>query len=157
MDALDFAITMELDGQKYYEEQAALHPGDGLKAVFEILAGDERGHAALLKGRRDGLAVSPVEPERPGLKNVFNGMAAFKSDIKYVPGQVDAYRMAMEKEQQSISLYRKLLLESGDKELFEFLIRQEEEHFEILEEIVKVVSRPDSWVESSEFGLREEY
>jgi rubrerythrin len=36
---------MELDGKKYYEEQAALHPLDGLKAVFEMLAGEELGHA----------------------------------------------------------------------------------------------------------------
>ena len=44
-----------------------------------------------------------------------------------------------------------------DKEVFEFLIKEEETHYSILEDIVSHVSRPIEWVESAEFGLREEY
>ena len=60
-------------------------------------------------------------------------------------------------ERESIELYKKLLSESSDdKELFEFLIKQEEEHYRLIEEIVKLVNRPNVWVESAEFGLRRE-
>jgi rubrerythrin len=66
--------------------------------------------------------------------------------------------MALEKERQSIELYQKLLLHAtDDRELFEYLIKQEQEHYGLLEEIIKMVNRPNEWVESAEFGLREEY
>jgi rubrerythrin len=158
MDMLEFAINMELEGQKYYEGQADIHSGDGLKVVFDMLAVEEAGHAALLESTQQGDLFQRVEPERSGLKGVFNDIAAYQIDIKSNPEQVDVYRIALEKEQQSIALYKKILSEnSGDSELFEFLVKQEEEHYEILEEIVKLVSRPKAWVESAEFGIREEY
>lgn len=157
MDMMEFAINMELDSQKYYEEQAQLYSQGGLEAVFTMLAGEEKAHAELLKNKQQGHVFKLTEPARPDLKYVFSGATAFKSDIKERPDAVDAYRMALEKEQQSINLYEKLLSEGGSAELFEFLIRQEKKHYEILEEIVKLVDRPNSWVESSEFGLREEY
>ena len=157
MDMLEFAINMELDGQKYYEGQADLCSLGGLKAVFEMLSGEEKAHAELLRNKRRGLPLNLAEPVRQDLKNVFDGISAFKSDIKEKPDPIDAYRMAQEKERQSIDLYKKLSSEGGNAELFEFLTRQEEKHFEILQDLVKLVDRPNSWVESPEFGLREEY
>ena len=50
--------------------------------------------------------------------------------------------------------------ESNDpqsKMLFHFLIQQETRHVNLLEELVKQVKRPEEWVESAEFGTREEY
>ena len=35
--------------------------------------------------------------------------------------------------------------------------KQEDKHCIILEEIIKLTSRPDEWVESAEFGPREDY
>jgi rubrerythrin len=157
MDILEFAINMELDGQKYYEEQAKFFHQEGLKAIFDMLADEEKAHAELMKNKRLGLPLHLAEPVRQGLQNVFSSISAFKSDIKEEPDPIDAYRMALEKERQSIDLYKKLLLEGGSVELFHFLIRQEEKHYEILEELVKLVDRPNSWVESAEFGIREEY
>ena len=61
---------------------------------------------------------------------------------------------------QSIDLYTRLLSEATNdkkKRLFGYLIRQEKEHFEIMEELIVLINRPDDWVESAEFGVREEY
>lgn len=158
MDMLQFAIDMELDGQNYYAGQAALHPDDGLASVFELLASEEAAHAAILKKLQNGQAYQFGAPTRPDLKSVFSGLAAFQSDTKKTPSAVDAYRMALGKEQQSIDLYEKLAGDGEDcKPLFNFLVEQEREHCQLLEKIVKIVSRPESWVESAEFGLREEY
>lgn len=158
MDFLQFAIDMELDGQKYYAGQAALHLEDGLMPVFELLSREEAAHAAVLKNLRAGQPYQLTAQERPDLKSVFSGLAAFLSDAKKTPSAADAYRMALEKERQSIDLYEKLAGESGDCEpLFNFLVEQEKEHYQLLEKIVKIVSRPENWVESAEFGLREEY
>ena len=44
-----------------------------------------------------------------------------------------------------------------DKEIFRFLIKEEENHYLILEDMASHMGRPEEWVESAEFGLREEY
>lgn len=158
LDMFEFAVKMELDGRDYYEKQAALHAQPELKAVFETLAREEAAHAALLMGRQEGLPMPQAEHAEPGLENLFSGLADFKIDIKEMPNAVDAYRAALEKEQQSIDLYKKMLADHSEAQgLLEFLIRQEQKHYEIIEEIVKLVDRPNTWVESAEFGLREEY
>jgi rubrerythrin len=74
------------------------------------------------------------------------------------PEQADVYMLALEKEKQSIALYRELLDQSvEDKDLFEFLIAQEEEHQKTIESILETITRPGQWVESAEFGVREDY
>jgi hypothetical protein len=44
-----------------------------------------------------------------------------------------------------------------DKVLYEFLVLQETKHHLLFDELVKIVSRPEEWVEDAEFGVREEY
>ena len=68
--------------------------------------------------------------------------------------------MALEKEKESIELYEKMLEDAVDekeKMLFKFLIKEEKEHYKLLNDLVLLVSRPEEWVESAEFGLREDY
>ena len=68
--------------------------------------------------------------------------------------------MALENEKASISLYRKYSFEATDdesKELFKYLMKQEEDHYKIIGQLVSLISRPEEWVESAQFGLREEY
>jgi rubrerythrin len=158
MDALTYAIQMELEGEKYYTEQAAASLQHNLRIVFSMLAEDEKNHATILKSKLEGQPYELHDTGRPPIKNVFAGMADFKIDIKKFLEQVDLYRLALEKEKQSIELYQKLLLESpDDMDLFEYLIKQEQGHYALLEEIIKMVNRPNEWVESAEFGVREEY
>jgi rubrerythrin len=44
-----------------------------------------------------------------------------------------------------------------NEEIFDYLIGQEQEHLILFEELVKMVTRPEEWVESAEFGIREDY
>lgn len=158
MNILEFAINMELEGEKYYNEQAAINQGNILHTVFFMLAKEEKNHAEILESKSKGSPYELNEPLTSIAKSVFYGMEDFESEIKKIPGQVDVYRMALKMEKQSIDLYKKLLSEANEgKELFEYLIKQEEGHFETIEEIIKMVNRPNEWVESAEFGNREEY
>lgn len=68
--------------------------------------------------------------------------------------------MALDKEKQSIDLYNEFLSEATDdidKQLFSYLMRQEMDHLTIIEDMVMFVNHPEEWVESAEFGIREEY
>lgn len=161
MRSIEFAIKMELDGEQYYMEQAEKHKNTNLHTVFLTLAKDERKHANILKDRLNKLTPELSDTTSyTEYKNIFEQAEDFYSSIKETLEPVDVYLLAMEKEQEAIDLYREMLSEASneqDKAIFEFLIKEEETHYAILEDIVSHVSRPIEWVESAEFGLREEY
>ncbi|HEY8910429.1 MAG TPA: ferritin family protein [Desulfosporosinus sp.] len=160
MNVLEFAINMELEGEKYYTEQAELNKDNSLSTVFIMLAKDEKMHAKILQNKAKKLPCDLKQSETLAkAKNVFNDIGAMKTGIKQVP-QLGVYRMALEKEKESITLYQKYLAEATDdesKNLFQYLIKQEEAHYEIIDQLVTLISHSEEWVESAEFGLRGEY
>lgn len=155
MDILVYAIKMELDGERFYRENAVKNKGNSLERIFNMLADDEADHARVLEDKSKGLSYQLNVRVPAALKNVFHHGT---EDFKNAPEQLDVYKMALEKEKQSIDLYKKLLAETADcADLYQFLIEEEEDHAKILEEIIEHVSRPKVWVESAEFGNRKEY
>ncbi len=155
MEGLSFAINMEVEGEAYYREQAQKNRGNALEHVFSDLADEESRHAALL---RECEREQPFTGGEDFSSNVFDGLSDFKLDVIAQPGQIEAYRLALDMEKKSIELYERLLNEAGGhSELYEFLIGQEKEHYRVLEEIIRLLSRSEQWVESAEFGRREEY
>ena len=124
-----------------------------------MMARDEKNHAAILRKKLDKLPYALDENDTLAhAKNVFSNMGDLTA-IAETPTELNLYREIYKKEEQSVNLYQGLLAEADDKEkeLYEYLIKQEKEHCEILEEIVTHVKRPEEWVESAEFGVREEY
>ena len=158
MDILEFAINMELEGNKFYAQQAETNKGGGLEIVFAGLAEDELKHAELIKKKKSGGEFSSQKVKKSEVENLFSDKDQKISDINPTPEQLDAYRFALDKEQESIDLYEELAEKSeGDKELFEFLIGEEEKHFKLISEMVELLKRPKEWVEDAEFGVREDY
>jgi rubrerythrin len=132
MEGLNFAINMEIEGEAYYRHQAQKHRGTPLEAVFSALAEEENRHAALLRESEMGEVAGKEDLSA----NVFDGLPELK-EMKADPGEIDAYRLAMEMEKKSIDLYRRLHDETdANKELYEYIIGQEEEHYHTMEEIV---------------------
>lgn len=161
MSALEFAIKLELDGEKYYNEQAQLNKDNELSSVFKILAAEERMHAEILeryaKDENYKLVDSKAYSE---FESVFANMENFSSNIKTAPEQIDAYRLALTKEQEMIDLYKKMHKEvksKQDKELFAFLVEQEKIHYRLFDDIIQHLIKAEQWVEDAEFGLREDY
>lgn len=161
MNSLEFAVNMELEGEKYYAEQAELNKDNSLQVVFLMLAKDEKYHAELLQSKFSGSPYQLLDNSTlTEAKNIFDEIGDFKSEVKSIPEQLEVYKDAMKKEKQSIDLYEKLQAEAADdksKKLFDYLIEQETEHLELFEELVIHVNRPNDWVESAEFGERDEY
>lgn len=161
MNDFKFAIEMENDGENYYREQAEINKDNGLYTVCLKLAEDEKNHARILTDMMNQLPVKLMESETlSNVENIFKGIDDIKVEGKNIPSQLDFYRIACEKEQQSIDLYTKYLSVAegfAEKELFEFLIKQEKYHYEVLDNIVELLKRADEWVENAEFGVREEY
>jgi len=161
MNNLEFAINREIEGEKYYLEQAEFNKDNVLSTVFLSLAKDEENHAVILMNKAKELAFEFEESETlSNSKIVFRSMRDTDAIIPIMPKQLEIYKIGLEKEKQSIDLYKKILSEANDektKKLFEYLLKQEEEHFSIIEEMIILLNRTDDWVESPEFGVREEY
>lgn|SRR5690625_1763445 len=161
MTAIEFAIKMELDGEKYYLEQGEKTAHLGLKAVFDLLAEEEREHARLLEQYAANEKYEFKESRVPQhFKGVFADGEDLQVDYKANPEQLDAYNLALEKEQASIELYEKMGAEASspqEKKLFEFLVEQEKIHYNTFSDLIEHVIKAKQWVESAEFGLREDY
>jgi len=159
--AVEFAIKMELDGEKYYLEQAAKTEHSGLRAVFHLLAAEERAHADHLEryqAKKEYELQGSTVPER--VKGVFAQEEDLRVEFKARPDVIDAYKLALAKEKESIDLYEKMGAEAdsaGEKRLFEFLVEQEKLHYNMFQDLIEHVIKAEQWVESAEFGLREDY
>lgn len=160
MNNLEFAINMEIEGRRFYLEQAEKNKKNELHPVFMILADSELEHADLLIKRMNREAYSLTDAKAfTGFESVFHGLGDISNEIR-APRQLDAYRMAVLQEKKSIKLYEEMLMHADnpeDKELFKFLIDQENQHLLLFEDLVILLTRPEEWVESAEFGIREEY
>ncbi len=161
MELLSLALTLEEDLQSFYQKQAELHQGNSLQIVFELLAKEEEKHVEILMSHADKIDIPLRDNDiLAEIRPIFKEISDFKSEIKLYATQLDAYRMALDKEIESLNFYRDLQNKSSEeasKQVFGYLIQQEDKHCIILEELVKLVTRPEEWVESAEFGLREEY
>ena len=159
MNTIDFAINMELDGQKYYLDLAELNKDNELHKVFLMLADSEKQHASLLTRYKEKEALDLKEQSvQTEFKSVFKDLKHLHPENS--AKQLDAYRIACEQEEKSITLYKSMRSKAENKleeEIYDYLIGQEEEHLILFEELVKMVTRPEEWVESAEFGIREEY
>lgn len=161
MNTLEFAIQMEIDGRKYYLEQAKKNQDNDLSKIFNLLADSEKEHEELLRKRLKNEEYTLKEDGSISkIKSVFHGLKDYEaSDIRNTT-QLDVYRLAVDIEEKSIELYQGMLKTADndkDKELFEFLLKEENQHLALFDELVKMLTRPEEWVESAEFGLREDY
>lgn len=156
MNVLAVAIAMEVDLEQYYLKQAEINKDNPLHETFTMLAKDERAHANILRSRSQELNYELQASETLiESKKLFEKMDNFEVEIKELPDQLDSFRLALEMEKKSIHAYEEILSETKDekaKTLFEFLISQEKEHFEIIEQLVIHLARPEEWVEDAEFG-----
>ncbi len=162
MHNLEFAIKMEMEGRQYYLEQAKKNQDNtALNKVFIILADSEKEHEELLRKRLNKEDYIITEGDSAGkIKSVFDGLKDYEASQIRDTTQLDVYRLATDIEEKSIELYQEMLKEAKDdkdKKLLEFLLKEENQHLVLFDELVKMLTRPEEWVESAEFGLREDY
>ncbi|MBP2665873.1 MAG: nuclease superfamily protein, partial [Firmicutes bacterium] len=160
---------MELDGEQYYREQAAQAKYEDLKTVLIGLAEDEKRHFAIVESlqKQKGNAYIEADPAVSKQRNVFE-LAQSKDFIpkdkesiaKLKAEQVDVYRAALTKEEESIALYNKLqqtATSPTEKIVLGKLMHEEEKHKEVLDNIIQMFNRVNEWVESPEFHHTKPY
>ncbi|NMA01473.1 MAG: ferritin family protein [Clostridia bacterium] len=161
MEYFEMAIKMEVDGEKFYKEQANKNQDNATYQIFTYLAQEEQKHARLIEKMQKKLSIDPTpEIDLTEYKHPFQELKDFQLDIKTIPEQLDVYRLALEMEKKSIDFYQDILTKTKNpegKKIINFLILQEKSHYKIFEGIIEHVLRAEEWVEDAEFGLRKPY
>lgn len=168
MNVFDFALKMELDGERYYREQAAKVKYEDLKVLLEGLADDEQRHYKIVEMLQNS-NVDFLEADRTISKttNIFEigknkeFMPKNKDSIaKLKNEQLDVYQAALLKEEESVKIYKKLretVEQQAEKEILKKLMHEEEKHAEVLCNIIEMLNHVNEWVESPEFYHQKPY
>ena len=155
MDIYKFAMQMELDGRHFYLDLAKKTENAGIKSVLTMMAESEAKHYNVILDmqKNDKTEYSKDAEALTKIKNIFTKMKEEK-EIDLDVSQVEFYKKALEIEANSEKFYLERADEEKDphrKEIFLTLAKEEKGHCILLENIVNLVSQPDSWIENSEW------
>ena len=142
--ALNQAIELELEGQRFYLEAAERTSNPKGAEMFRSLADDEVIHERILRRQLDALDKGEgwILPE--GVAEVTSdltaplfpeGEEAFQKTVRPDASDLDALLFALQIENESFNLYRELAQTTDDpngKRMYEYLADAERGHFEQL-------------------------
>ncbi len=156
MNAYEYAMQMEEEGEKFYRELADKSTDEGIKNIFLNLANEEVKHYELFKN----IAESEDHVEIPKMdvmqdaKEIFAEMKSSGREIDFGEDQIALYKKALESEDKAYNLYIDKANEVTNpehKEIFLKIAAEEKKHLELLENLVDFVESPKNWLESAEF------
>lgn len=162
MNVFEFAMQMEKDGEAFYREIARNTKNAGLQKIFNTLADEEVVHYNTFKKLYEKTSVQVVESNiLDKAKNIFielkdNGGL----DLSAESPQTEAYKKALENEKKSYTFYEQKAEETDDPEEEQILLtfaREERHHYQLLENVINFVSRPQQWLENAEYANMAEY
>jgi len=154
-ERVEFALKTEQDGHRFYQSASKKMAHKLAKAAFELLGKEELRHVALIEGLGEQLGR---EGEAPTIEMVTR--KTLESDLKTIyesakEGSIEdemdpatAYERAIELEKQTTSLYAGYARECDDdgaKRLFGVLLKEEEHHLSLLEDMHAYLTKPEEW------------
>ena len=146
MDVFEYAMNMEIEGEKIYRTLANKNNDVGLKVIFEMLADMEKEHYRVFSEMRTNNFKQAERPDiLPDILKVLKWMKNRMEKITLDTPQLEIYRQAMESEKEAQVFYSEKANESNDpmtKTALLQIAEEEHRHFEILEEIIGALS-PD--------------
>lgn len=159
MELFDIAIRMETEGAAFYRDLASKVSGEGFKSIFTMLAEDEERHKAIFEAMKSDLSVPASTPDASvRASGIFKHIP--QDDLLAEKSQLSLYEEALEIELKSIEYYSEQLdsaIDAKQKRALAKIIEEERRHYDLIDDIIVMVERPESWVEHAEFGVREDY
>lgn len=161
MNAFDFAMKMELDGKDFYKLLANRTKLAGLKNIFLQLAEDEQKHYETFKNlKKNSPSAMRSSTTLENARCVFETLRAEKPSTAQFKDDLDAYRFAMKAEADSYRLYKEAAENESDRQTVDILLRiaaEEQEHFNILQNIFDFVNAPNQYLAWAEFSNLDEF
>lgn len=161
MNVFDYAMDMETDAQALYKKLAESTSRKGVKKIFLGLADDERHHFETFKALKE--KTSAAVPDTALLdeaKNVFSTLLEEKEDLVDLEENLEAYRHAMKLEAEAARFYKDIIDKETDEAVkvqLTKIIRQEHNHFRIVENLYHFVNAPNQYLAWGEFSNLDEF
>jgi rubrerythrin len=157
---IEQAVHLETKAEESYRNAAQATSDPSAGRILTLLADEEGQHAQMLLKMTDvSDIVFPdlIRAAKNWIRGVIEGGALAISPDE---GLVDVLQRAMTLEQQTETFYRENAETVEDvsvSRLFTRLADTERTHFLLIGSLVEHFNRPSEWVESAEFGERDEY
>ncbi len=160
--ALKTAIEMEIKGYNFYQEVAAKTKNALTRDIFNALSKDEALHRGAIekyyctiKEKKDlppltSIVSKAAKRDRSIFSKSFDVLTdslSSESDI------VDAYKTAMELERAGYEFYQNIfnsVEETELKDLFKFLLKEENEHYTLIQNTYEYLTRPQDTFDDEE-------
>lgn len=160
MKTIEIARKMETDAIVFYAEAARKTKYPAGKKMFEVILVDEKHHLEIIEKI---IAESDIHMEDANtlnnVKTVFEEMKdQMMEKVAATDDELEAFKIAMQMEKEGIEFYRKLLAGAEtekEKALFEKLIKEEEEHYEIFANTYSFINDTGNWFMWDEHSIVE--
>lgn len=161
MEGIEYAIKMEKEAEKRYRDLAEKAVNPGLKSIMILLAEEEARHHTYYKALRESADAQMNSTELiSAVKQVFLRMREAGDTSGIEVSEVALYKTALKAEKEHYEFYRKkagAAKDEAERRILLNIAEEEKKHARVLENIVDFVSRPEEWLENSEWYHLEEY
>jgi rubrerythrin len=160
VDIFEYAMQLEKDGENYYRRLAQGTDNKGVQTIFTMLADEEVRHFNIIK---DAKSQTPQQIRESTIlddtKNIFAELQQSGEQWDLNAEQKGLYKKARDIEEKSRKFYleKAQQVNQEQKQIFLKLAEEERKHYVLLENLLTLVSRPESWLENAEFYHSEDY
>jgi len=157
MNIFEIAMEKEQEVKTYYEKLAEETPHLGIKKIFTLLAADEQIHfdAVQAMGKEAACGIPADSPALEAAQKVLGDFFGDTVPASKLKKDLDSYRHALLVEAESVQFYEGILETVQDKDMKKVLttiLRQEREHYNVVENLYDYVLRPEYFLEWAEFS-----
>ncbi len=162
MEFFEFALEMETKTIESYRALAEkCQSNEGVKKILLMLAEDHEKHTDTLREMQTSSVVEMEETEvfreaRRVFSDMQNNKSPFSCDIDQVRLYEDARELVLKKRQFYEDIAAKLETEES-RALVAKMAEEEKKQAVVLDNIIEMVRRPETWLEDAEFHHLDEY
>lgn len=162
MEFFKIAQKLEEEIKSYYSD--LIHKcisNVGLKSILTMLIMEHEQHLTKLrKLQEETCDIKSIKIEYSKIADIFKTLQKKKETFSCDIDQLNMYREAREMIKRKIEFYQQALdnlnCEISEKQ-FTDIIADENRQIRVLDNIIEMVERPQSWIEDAEFNHLEEY
>ncbi len=162
MNPFEFAMKMELDGKKYFEEQAVAMTDPVLKQIFEELATDEERHYQIFKSLAEGHTPEYEEAFKTNIigttRNIFEKLSQEHPELEFGDDVKKVWIKARDIEDDAETFYNEQAEKATDeaqKKIWSRIAAEEHKHWVAMNNVVNFLDRPNHWLENAEWTQME--
>lgn len=148
--AIETAIKMEIDAIDFYTDASVKAKNKVGREMFLSIVEDEKRHLKMLRDILKELDI-PLTEVNPmmNIRTIFEELRhEMMERVTATDDELNAFKIAMDMEKKGVEFYKKAALSAEtqkQRELFERLTREEEQHFAIFANTYFFMQNTGSW------------